>query len=192
MVAFKDNNAFGVADKHQLENNPVTESSKVGKLLYEVENKRTKCDGNIDWCSLQFYDHVLIVHSKHRWCCCPQKYYAEAIPRFKILNVTFTNGRRRQWRWVLLLLILGIFLMVIGILVLPPKCTPSSCVYCYDEPKGAAVALIIFGVVMIVTSPAPLFFARKFRFVTIDVKGIGSNRWFSSAKAYTFGFLKPK
>jgi hypothetical protein len=70
--------------------------------------------------------------------------------------------------------------------------SPSSYVYCYDEPKGAAVALIIFGVVMIVTSPVPLFFTRKFRFVTIDVKGIGSNRWFSSAKAYTFGFLKPK
>lgn len=104
---------------------------------------------------------MLIVRSKHRWCCCPQKYYAEAIPRFKILNVTFTNGHRRQWRWVLLLLILGIFLMVIGILVLPPKCTPSSYVYFYDEPKGAAVALIIFGVVMIVTSPVPLFFTRN-------------------------------
>mmetsp|Transcript_27184 Transcript_27184/g.49135 ORF Transcript_27184/g.49135 Transcript_27184/m.49135 type:complete len:85 (+) Transcript_27184:264-518(+) len=47
MAAFEDENTFGVADKHQLEKNPVTESSKVGKLLYEVENKRTKCDGTL-------------------------------------------------------------------------------------------------------------------------------------------------
>lgn len=166
--------AFKV-DDDEFSTVPLTEDPKVGHLLYEIEDKEIKCDCLIEWVGLQFYEHLLVIRSKERHCCCPPTYFAEAIPRFKILNVTFTNGRRGLWRWGLFLFIVGLVLLIMGIYILPGP--------------GRAT-LLTLGIITMLVAILMLFLRRRWRYVTIDVKGNGGGRWFSRAKTYIVRFRR--
>lgn len=153
--------------------------SRPGKLLYKLEEKETSWNGNIDRITLEFYEHVVLYRIMSRWCCFPKtKYYAEAVPRFKIVNVTFSNGRRNLLSWVL-------FLAVIGALILASSMLPFL-------PLKTSQIMRIAGIALLVASPVPLLFCSKWRYVTFDVKGLDSGRWFSRDKIYSFSFSKSK
>lgn len=148
-------------------------SPLVGKLLYRIQEK-TKSS----WTSLEFYEHVLVYRSKEKWCCFPGKYNAEAVPRFKIVNVTFTNGRRNQCCCVCTLFTVGLALILAG------------CFAWGKLSEGGKVCLILFGTLLFLGALIPLSLCKKFRYVTIDVKGNMTGAWFSMAKSYSFCFYR--
>jgi hypothetical protein len=145
----------------------------VGTLVYKIQEKKILCNGNIEWTSLEFYEHVLLIREKVRWCCLPETYYAEALPRFKIVNVTFTNGKRNLIYWLLLLVLVGVCLLTLGI-------------------NGENVTMAVIGVILLLLAPVPFFLCRKWRYVTFDIRGLSTGRWFSLAKTYTFRFRKER
>lgn len=81
---------------------PRSPHPKWGQLLYEISDKDTDCCGNTDYTQLQFYEHFLLVRTKHVSCCdcCQEEYYAEAVPRYHIVNVSFTRGASNWLNWL--------------------------------------------------------------------------------------------
>jgi hypothetical protein len=153
-------------------------NSKVDKLMYEIHEKMTYCNGNIEWTGLEFYEHVLLIRQKVRWCCLPDKYYAEALPRFKIVNVTFTNGRRNLLGSAVLIALIGVFFLTLGLL--------------RGGGGGGGIMIAVIGGILILLAPLPFLLCTKRRHVTFDIRGLSMGRWFSSAKTYTFRFNKEK
>lgn len=159
-------------------NVPTADSKEIGTLLYRIDEKQTNWDGNTEWITLEFYEHVIVYRKKAQWCCFPKMYYAEAIPRFKVVNVTFTNGRRNLFWWIFILAMIGALLIVFGMLLLP-------------STTGEIMRIV--GIVLLAVSPVPLIFCSKWRYVTFDIKGLHSGGgWFSKAKIYSFHFSESK
>jgi hypothetical protein len=156
---------------------PSDDSKAIGILLYKIEEKETSWSGKVEWTALEFYDNVIMCRKKLQWCCFPKTYYAEAIPRFKVVNVTFTNGRRNLFWWIFFLIMIGVLIIIFGMILLP---------------SGIAKVVSIVGIVLLVLSPVPLVFCSKWRYVTFDIKGLNSGGWFSKDKIYSFNFCKSK
>lgn len=52
-------------------NVPTADSKEIGTLLYKIDEKQTNWDGNTEWITLEFYEHVIVYRKKAQWCCFP-------------------------------------------------------------------------------------------------------------------------
>lgn len=152
--------------------------SSLGTPLYEIAEKSTECSTcTTETVELRFYDHVLLYRRRAKWCCFPEDSDFNAVPRFKIVNVSFTNQKKKNFHWAIMLGIVGILLFTYGLLV--------------DNFAVLVVGiLILFGV-----APAIFFVGafcgREGRYVTFDIKGSGSTTsWFSSSRTIICRFEK--
>ncbi|KAL7470146.1 hypothetical protein ACHAXS_010380 [Conticribra weissflogii] len=94
--------------------NTTTEEG-IGRLLHQIHSKYMKKLTCItETTSLQFYEHAIVAKVTKQWCCFPKRFRVFVIPRFKIVDVSFSFGPRRISGFFYFFLILSIFLISLG------------------------------------------------------------------------------
>eukprot|EP01083_Nonionella_stella_P087935 244838_1 len=185
----------------------------VGNLLYHVHS--THCKSILcakEETSLQFYEHVVIATAISRLWCFPKSCQVNVIPRFKIVDATFSLGPRKVPLLVWLLLAAALALIITG-------ATFGGCRSCEDEwvdtgsqydyygsyessgyytssgchsSSGTCASLVIGVVLAAILVPILLIIPCiwKWHYVYLDVKTHSPN-WFSSgAVTYAYRFKK--
>lgn len=152
-------------------------SSKTGSLLHSITDSYKKCCGSTHRVELEFYEHLMLVRitEKPSCGCLPTKYFSSAIPRFKIMDVTFTNGARSRLWLSYLLGTIGFVLTLIGAITI------------YNS--AGAIAALIFGPLFVLSAIVPLFLFRHHRNVTFDIRKGGGNKssfFFSNVTELSF------
>ena len=119
----------------------------MGKLLYSVTDEWTQCCKSFH-VQLHFYEHLVVIRTSENPTCgdFSEQYTSFAIPRFKIINVTFTNGGRNGWRRSLLFFFIALIAF------------------------GLAQA-VIMGLIFVAIGVVFLFLTSKNRNVTFDLRG---------------------
>ncbi|KAL3775489.1 hypothetical protein HJC23_013540 [Cyclotella cryptica] len=133
---------------------------------------------------LQFYEHVVVATITTRLWCFPKACQTIVIPRFKIVDASFTFGPRRIPAIVWLLLLISIVFLIAG---------GSSGGCSADLSTGSSCGLLVIGcLLLVVFTPAILlaFCFRKRHHLYLDVKSqkrIGSG---VGVTTYDFRFKK--
>mmetsp|Transcript_5764 Transcript_5764/g.11776 ORF Transcript_5764/g.11776 Transcript_5764/m.11776 type:complete len:333 (-) Transcript_5764:70-1068(-) len=94
--------------------NTATEEG-IGQLLHQIRSKHMKKPlGITETTNLQFYEHAIVAKVSMQWCCFPKRYRVFVIPRFKIVDVSFSFGPRSVSWLFYFLLMLSIILISMG------------------------------------------------------------------------------